>query len=626
MAGTGAEGLERVRAEPPDVILLDLRLPDQSGLEVYQQIRQIDARIPVIFVTMAKTADAAIEAMKQGAYDYLFKPLDLHQLRRVVGEALEVARRMREPAVVAETAPDPDVDGAIVGSCPAMREVYKAIGRVAAQDVPVLITGESGTGKELVARAIYQHGPRAKAPFLALNCAAIPENLLESELFGHEKGAFTGADRRRIGKFEQCNGGTLFLDEIGDMPLALQAKILRLLQEQTFERVGGNETIRTDVRLIAATHRDLKAWSAEGKFRPDLYYRLGVFTIHLPPLRERGDDLPLLVRHYLRRFSRELGREVREVAPEALERLRGYSWPGNIRELQSVLKQALLQASGTVLLPAFLPELSGEPAANAAESPPPEQTSSLEAFIRQRLGPDASDLYAETHRQVDRLLLPRVLEYTRRQSAPGRPPAGDRPANPAPETPRPGAARHALRRSGGRRPAVGDKPVAEAAYLPGLAGCTTVPSGNSSPGRTITVVAVAQPVQHFDFRAEVAPVWTSDNARRSDRPARPPTPRRPDRHGRGGDHERGRQPGEVEVHLEVHARQQGRVRVRHIDLGQQGAGVRVQGVGRARHFPGELVVRVFPPVDAGGLSGPGSPTRRPAARSRTRAPTSIWAT
>ena len=182
----------------------------------------------------------------------------------------------------------------------------------------MLITGESGTGKELVARAIHQHGPRAHAPFLALNCAAIPENLLESELFGHEKGAFTGADRRRIGKFEQCHGGTLFLDEIGDMPLSLQAKILRLLQEQAFERVGGNETIRTDVRLIAATHRDLKAWSAEGRFRADLYYRLGVFTIHLPPLRERGDDLPLLVQHYLRRFSRELGREVREVAPEAL--------------------------------------------------------------------------------------------------------------------------------------------------------------------------------------------------------------------------------------------------------------------------------------------------------------------
>ena len=412
MAGTGAEGLEHVGARPPDVILLDLRLPDQSGLEVYQQIRRIDARIPVIFVTMAKTADAAIEAMKQGAYDYLFKPLDPHQLRRVVGEALEVARRMREPAVVAETAPDPDVDGAIVGSCPAMREVYKAIGRVAAQDVPVLITGESGTGKELVARAIYQHGPRAKAPFLALNCAAIPENLLESELFGHEKGAFTGADRRRIGKFEQCNGGTLFLDEVGDMPLALQAKMLRVLQEQAFERVGGNETVRTDVRLIAATHRDLKAWSDEGKFRPDLYYRLGVFTIHLPPLRERGDDLPLLVRHYLRRFSRELGREVREVAPEALERLRSYSWPGNIRELQSVLKQALLQASGTTLLPAFLPDLPGEPSGPMTAPPSAAGDPDLEAFIRLCLASGEGDLYAETHRQVDRLLLTRVLEDT----------------------------------------------------------------------------------------------------------------------------------------------------------------------------------------------------------------------
>ncbi len=410
VAGTGAEGLGRVGAAPPDVILLDLRLPDQSGLEVYQQIRRIDARIPVIFITLAKAADAAIEAMKEGAYDYLFKPLDPHQLRRVVGEALEVARRMRTPAVVAETAPDPDVDGAIVGSCPAMREVYKAIGRVAAQEVPVLITGESGTGKELVARAIYQHGPRAKAPFLALNCAAIPEALLESELFGHEKGAFTGADRRRIGKFEQCNGGTLFLDEIGDMPLALQAKMLRLLQEQAFERVGGNETVRTDVRMIAATHHDLKADAAAGKFRPDLYYRLGVFTIHLPPLRERGEDLPLLVRHYLGRFSRELGREVREAAPEVLERCRAYGWPGNIRELQSVLKQALLRASGPVLLPAFLPELAGEPGQPAAGAPGPEP--GVEAYILQRLGPEARDLYAEVHRQVDRLLLPRVLEYT----------------------------------------------------------------------------------------------------------------------------------------------------------------------------------------------------------------------
>jgi two-component system response regulator AtoC len=412
VAGTGAKGLQRAGAAAPDVILLDLRLPDQSGLEVYQQLRCIDARIPVIFITMAKGADAAIEAMKQGAYDYLFKPLDLHQLRRVVGEALEVGQRMRQPAVVAETAADPDVDGAIVGSCPAMREVYKAIGRVAAQDVPVLITGESGTGKELVARAIYQHGPRAMGPFLALNCAAIPENLLESELFGHEKGAFTGADRRRIGKFEQCSGGTIFLDEIGDMPLALQAKILRLLQEQAFERVGGNETVTTNVRLIAATHRDLEGWSAEGKFRPDLYYRLGVFTIHLPPLRERGDDLPMLVHHYIRRFNRELGREVREIAAEAMERLSSHPWPGNIRELQSVLKQALLRSTGPVLIPAFLPSPTGAPRTAAAAALSADELAPLESFIRQRLQAGSNDLYEETLKKVEQFLLPLVLQST----------------------------------------------------------------------------------------------------------------------------------------------------------------------------------------------------------------------
>jgi two-component system nitrogen regulation response regulator GlnG len=343
-----------------------VRLPDLSGLEVYQRLREMDARIPVVFITASTTADTAIEAMRQGAYDYLFKPLDLQQLWAVVGQALELGRLIQEPVAVPEAPPGEDHGDAIIGSCPAMREVYKAIGRVADQNVIVLITGESGTGKELVARAVYQHSARAKAPFLAINCAAIPENLLESELFGHEKGAFTGADRRRIGKFEQVSGGTLFLDEIGDMPQATQGKILRLLQDQTFERVGGNETIRTDVLLIAATHRDLKAWFEEGKFRPDLYYRLSVFTIHLPPLRERGDDLPLLVRHYLRRFSRELGRDLHEITPEALERLRRHSWPGNIRELQSVLKQALLQATGNVLIPGFLPESLADVAAPAA--------------------------------------------------------------------------------------------------------------------------------------------------------------------------------------------------------------------------------------------------------------------
>jgi DNA-binding NtrC family response regulator len=410
VAHSGADGVQLVQRDPPDVILLDLRLPDGSGLEVHQAIRAVDARIPIIFVTVSKTADSAIDAMKQGAFDYLQKPLNLSELRRVVGEALDVAKRMRSRVVLNEPVGGDD-DGAMLGTSRAMLEIYKAIGRVAAQDVTVLITGESGTGKELVARAIYQHSARAKAPFFALNCAAIPENLLESELFGHEKGAFTGADRRRIGRFEQCNGGTILLDEIGDMPLALQAKILRVLQEHTFERIGGSETIRADVRIIAATHRDLGQRANDEKFRSDLYYRLGVFTIQLPALRDRGEDLLGLVRYYVRRFGRELGREVRDIAPEAMELLQQYRWPGNVRELQSVLKQALLHASGNVLLPGFLPDLrlradTHEPAAVG------EASLDLSQFIGEQLSSELGDVYARTHDQVDRILFTQVLDRT----------------------------------------------------------------------------------------------------------------------------------------------------------------------------------------------------------------------
>jgi two-component system nitrogen regulation response regulator GlnG len=327
---------------------------------------------------------------------------------------------MRAPVALQQDTVEAMADGALFGTCPSMLEVYKEIGRVAQQDVTVLITGESGTGKELVARAIYQHSARATAPFLALNCAAIPENLLESELFGHERAAFTGADRRRIGKFEQCSGGTILLDEVGDMPLALQAKVLRLLQEQTFERVGGNETIRTNVRLIAATHHDLEQHVANGKFRLDLFYRLGVFTIHLPPLRERGEDLPTLALQYVRRFSRELGRDVRDIAPETMDRLCAYHWPGNIRELQGVLKQAVLRAHGFTLLPAFLPELraSREPSQpievvrHVESKPVVAPMVDVETFVRERLRADTRDLYADTRNYVDRFLLARALEYT----------------------------------------------------------------------------------------------------------------------------------------------------------------------------------------------------------------------
>ena len=321
-----------------------------------------------------------------------------------------MARTMREPAVVAETR-GRRVDGAIIGTCPAMQEVYKAIGRVAAQDVTVLITGESGTGKELVARAIYQHSPRARAPFLALNCAAIPENLLESELFGHEKGAFTGADRRRIGKFEQCNGGTILLDEIGDMPLALQAKMLRLLQEQAFERVGGNETLRTDVQLIAATHRDLKPGRREGKFRPDLYYRLNVFTIHLPALagaRRRPAAAGSALSASLQSRPRAGGARGRPGGARASAPLHLARKHPRVAKRPQAGPPARQRPDSALGLPARLPGRTSDPRRpqSAAEDP------GLEVFIHRCLGSDTTDLYAETHRQVDRLLLTRVLEDT----------------------------------------------------------------------------------------------------------------------------------------------------------------------------------------------------------------------
>jgi DNA-binding NtrC family response regulator len=411
-ASAGADALECILNDPPSAIILDPQLSDQSGLELHAQIRRIAPQIPVIFASKNRTADAAIEAMKQGAHDYLFKPIEERQLHRVVTEALEISLQKRGSEVGPSIPWASDVDGALCGGCPMMREVYKSIGVVAGKNVNVLITGESGTGKELVARAVHRHSSRAQAPFLALNCAAIPENLLESELFGHEKGAFSGAERRRIGKFEQYNGGTILLDEIGDMPLALQAKILRLLQEQTFERIGGNETIQTNVRLIASTHRDLKTWSAEGRFRADLYYRLSVFTIHLPPLRERGEDLPMLVQYFLRKYSRELGKEIHAIAPEALKRLQNHRWPGNIRELQSILRQALLRSSGHVLLPAFLPLLD-DTSPETAPRQPLAVDFDIDEFLRRRLTPDACDLYADLHRELDRHSLARVLIYTR---------------------------------------------------------------------------------------------------------------------------------------------------------------------------------------------------------------------
>jgi two-component system nitrogen regulation response regulator GlnG len=411
-AETASGGLELAREQKPAVVVLDIHLPDMQGLEMLRRLRKLDARSPVIFITGRSTTDTAIEAIKQGAFEYLLKPLELTVLRQVIEKALAVSRQMHVPAVITGDESADDRADAILGTCPAMQEVYKAIGRVAAQDMTVLVSGETGTGKELVARALYQHSRRAVGPFLAINCAAIPEQLLESELFGHEKGAFTGADRRRIGKFEQCCGGTLFLDEVVDMSPLTQSKILRILQEGRFERLGGNESIQADVRVLAATNANLAAAVAEGRFRQDLYYRLHVCTIHLPPLRARGGDLDLLVRHYVRRYAREMSKDVQSVAPETVELLHRYSWPGNVRELQSVLKQALLQAAGPVLVPDFLPPDWGARAGLGAEPTAELAGSGLAEFIDAQIRGRSDNLYAQAVERLERTLLTRVLRHT----------------------------------------------------------------------------------------------------------------------------------------------------------------------------------------------------------------------
>jgi DNA-binding NtrC family response regulator len=338
------------------------------------------------------------------------------KLRELVDRALKIRELMQVPVEIeAGEAVAPNSDE-LVGRSLHMQDVFKAIGRVAPQDVTVLIHGESGTGKELVARAIYHHSRRADKHFLAVNCAAIPEALLESELFGHEKGSFTSADQRRIGKFEQCSGGTIFLDEVGDMSPLVQSKVLRVLQEQRFERVGGVETIQTDVRIIAATNRDLKQMATDGQFREDLYYRLNGFTIKLPPLRERGEDVELLIQRFLQRFSKEIGKSVRGLSPDATEILNRYPWPGNVRELQAVLRQALLQTTGPLILPEFLPDdvrYYEDKAQTVARAQTGMPTSNLQTFVDDQLQKRSHDLYAETIAMVDRYVLARVLKYTR---------------------------------------------------------------------------------------------------------------------------------------------------------------------------------------------------------------------
>ena len=420
-AATAAEGIALLPKSDPDVILLDVMLPDMDGLEAFRQIHKLAPKVPVIFITAGSASDTAIEAMKLGATDYLVKPLELAKVQDRIRQGLEIRRWMNVPVKLIDSAVDEGPGDNLVGVSPQMQEVYKAIGRVAPQDVTVLIVGESGSGKELVARAIYHHSRRADKRFLAVNCAALTETLLESELFGHERGSFTGASTQRIGKFEQCNGGTLFLDEIGDMSLALQSKVLRVLQEQQFERVGGTETVHTDVRIITATNRNLEKMVAEGQFREDLYYRLNGFTIKLPPLRDRHNDLVILLERFLGRFRQELRKDVQGISPDALQLLSQYRWPGNVRQLQNVLRHAMLQATGPVLITEFFPkeirsEAGGDSAATGAEGQSSAANSparDLQAFIDERLRAESTNLYAESLEMMERHLLSTIMQATK---------------------------------------------------------------------------------------------------------------------------------------------------------------------------------------------------------------------
>src|SRR5881396_2402866 len=312
----GDTGLARARDDSLDVVITDMKLPGLNGLELVRQLHTAQPRLPIILMTAHGTTETAIEATKSGAYDYLLKPFEIPELIALVEKAVASRRLMTEPVELG--APD-GAREALVGRSRVMQAIYKEIGRVASKPVNVLIRGETGTGKELIARAIYQHSDRAKAPFIAINCAAIPETLLESELFGHERGAFTGAEARRIGRFEQAHGGTIFLDEIGDMTLGTQVKLMRVLQDRLVQRLGGKETISVDVRVVAATHRDLETAIQQKQFRQDLYYRLSVVVITLPPLRERKEDIPELVRFFLRKYAAELGAENPSIQPEALD-------------------------------------------------------------------------------------------------------------------------------------------------------------------------------------------------------------------------------------------------------------------------------------------------------------------
>ncbi|MFZ5597457.1 MAG: sigma-54-dependent transcriptional regulator [Bacillota bacterium] len=349
---TAGNALKILENETPDTVLLDIRLPDADGIEVMEKIKEMGIRVPVILMTAFGTMEIAIQAMKQGAHDYLNKPLNLDELLITVNKAVKMQQLVSEVAILREEL-DNEVDSvdSLIGQSSNMQEIYKLIGKVADSDITVLLQGESGTGKEVIARAIHNNSRCRNRPFIKINCAAIPEHLMESELFGHEKGAFTGAINQKSGKFELAHNGTVFLDEIGELSLNTQVKLLHVLQEKEFERIGSNKSIKIDARILTATNRDIKKMVEEGKFREDLYYRINVVNIKVPPLRERKGDIPLLFNYFLNKFSHKYNKKITGISREALALLENHSWPGNVRELKNTCEQAVVMSRGPIILP-----------------------------------------------------------------------------------------------------------------------------------------------------------------------------------------------------------------------------------------------------------------------------------
>ncbi len=411
---SGDRALEALHRSEPDAIVTDVRMPGVSGLELLQRIHQDHPDLPVIVITAHSDLDSAVSAYRGGAFEYLPKPFDVDEAVELVRRALD---HRRETAAPDDTGTERAPATEIIGEAPAMQEVFRAIGRLSRSNITVLINGESGTGKELVAQALHRHSPRAEQPFIALNMAAIPRDLLESELFGHEKGAFTGATGMRRGRFEQADGGTLFLDEIGDMPPELQTRLLRVLADGEFFRVGGHAAVRVDVRIIAATHQNLEASVREGRFREDLFHRLNVIRVHVPALRERRADIPLLLRHFLDQAARELGVEPKVPRPMTEAYLCRLDWPGNVRQLENTCRWLTVMASGREIhIEDLPPELREEPAAAGA---PGDWSQALEEWAEQQLLRGRGNLLGEAGPRFEGALIRVALRHTggRRQDA-----------------------------------------------------------------------------------------------------------------------------------------------------------------------------------------------------------------